>query len=391
MNSLLLQTKRKQARYLKSLAHKESFNFLIHLYRGPDPEKFLQNNAKNIHTSPSHAINSHSRSFPNPCAKYFTARSLSDSFQQYHSKNGTSIANSPDPLEAVEAKPQRKLVQAKESLSKLNVSHIAGNIEKIIRGRMQNNFRTVAIGSILITAWLTATFGKQMYNFFTEQTAEVAKETLRQESLQTQTQELATAVVQTLLNDKEVMRNAAAFLREAAGNDETRNALVGLALHILQHPDTLQEAVELGRKVVVHLAKEPSVINNIAILMTHVLKDDRVKKSASELVHKLSLEEEVYDAVVELTKRVLADESVNAQVVELLSKSSFSVLEDEEVISHSKEFITEVVTDDSIQRKGGQALWKTIYYSMQPHVKKIAAGSFIITSIIVFSIVQNNR
>ena len=45
--------------------------------------------------------------------------------------------------------------------------------------------------------------------------AEVAKETLKQESLQIQTEELAKAVVKTVLNDDEVFRRAISFLRQA--------------------------------------------------------------------------------------------------------------------------------------------------------------------------------
>uniref|UniRef100_A0A7S3UXV6 Uncharacterized protein n=1 Tax=Heterosigma akashiwo TaxID=2829 RepID=A0A7S3UXV6_HETAK len=270
-----------------------------------------------------------------------------------------------------------------------NLKHAEEYLMKRIHIGNQNRFRTAVLGTILTCCWLTATFGQEIYSFFTKQTAEVAKETLRQESLQIQTQELATAIVQTLLNDDQVMKNATIFLKEAAGNEETKKALVGLGLFILQHEETMREAVELGRKIVVQLSKEPSVINNIALLMLEVLKDKRVQESASDLVADLSENEQVYEAVVQLTNRVLSDPTVSDQVTTLLSEASISVLSDDTVISHSKEFISEVANDEEIQKAGSKALWHTVKYSVQPHLKRIVGAALVGTSIALFAVLQS--
>ena len=51
-----------------------------------------------------------------------------------------------------------------------------------------------------------------------------------------QTQELATAVVQTILTDKEIAYQTVAFLRDATTVPEVQEALLKLTIHILQHP-----------------------------------------------------------------------------------------------------------------------------------------------------------
>lgn len=90
----------------------------------------------------------------------------------------------------------------------------------------------------------------------TDKTAGLAKETLENESLKIQTQELATAVVQTILNDKEITAYAAMFLKEASTTAETQQALLDLTMHVLQHPQTLDEANKLVKKIVVSMGSD---------------------------------------------------------------------------------------------------------------------------------------
>lgn len=100
------------------------------------------------------------------------------------------------------------------------------DVEAKLMARMRTHnkgrFRTIALCTVLGTIWVFNTFGSEIRKFVGGQTAEVARETLRHESLQIQTQELATAVVNTLLNDPEVLSGTSLFLQMAAVNPETQ-------------------------------------------------------------------------------------------------------------------------------------------------------------------------
>ncbi|EWM20696.1 hypothetical protein Naga_100674g3 [Nannochloropsis gaditana] len=61
---------------------------------------------------------------------------------------------------------------------------------------------------------------------------------------------------------------------------------------------------------------------------------------------------QVYTAVVELSARLVAEPKVLTAVNELLLASSHKVLEDPQVVDHSKTFVAEVVADDALQRTG---------------------------------------
>lgn len=148
------------------------------------------------------------------------------------------------------------------------------------------------MSSLLAAVWVVAVWGNKIREYFSKQTAAIAKETLgcvrqclacvlvpfsfvisrfscfianavRNESLQIQTQELAGAVVQTVLNDPEVLAKAAAFLRDASQTAETQAALLQLTVHVLNHPDTLNEVVKLTQELAKILAKDPDTIQQV--------------------------------------------------------------------------------------------------------------------------------
>lgn len=120
----------------------------------------------------------------------------------------------------------------------------------------QQRFRAMFIGTIMLIAWISIVFGTRLRKYFTEQTAGLAKETLENKELKIQTQELATAVVQTILENKEIASHAAAFLKEASTVPETQQALLKLTLHILQHKETLEELTKLSQRLIKDLAND---------------------------------------------------------------------------------------------------------------------------------------
>lgn len=120
----------------------------------------------------------------------------------------------------------------------------------------QSKFRAYLLGTILILGWISIVFGARLRKYFTEQTAGLAKETLENESLKIQTQELATAVVQTILEDKDITSHAATFLKEASTAPETQQALLKLTMHILQHKDTMDEVTKITQKLIKNLAND---------------------------------------------------------------------------------------------------------------------------------------
>jgi hypothetical protein len=133
----------------------------------------------------------------------------------------------------------------------------------------QQRFRLYLLSTILFIIWVVSLFGAEIRKMLSDQTAGLAQETLKNESLKIQTQELAMAVVQTVLNDKEVTAHAASFLREASVVPETQQALLELTLHVLQHPDTLNEVAVLVKKLLDVLGNDPVRSEICNIMMSY--------------------------------------------------------------------------------------------------------------------------
>ncbi len=133
-------------------------------------------------------------------------------------------------------------------------------MEKKLRDRLQHQdpaqFGAVGLSLLLVIFWVAAVFRKPIKDIVAKETAGLAKETLDNETLQSQTKELATAVVQTILTNQEITAQAALFLRIAASTPETQAAMVKVGLHVLQHPDTLVHATVLVKQLLETLVND---------------------------------------------------------------------------------------------------------------------------------------
>lgn len=140
------------------------------------------------------------------------------------------------------------------------INHSIGDIEKVLMARIhesnQRRFRIMFFSSAAFVVTFFVIFGEAISKKLRSLTTGLALETLEDKSIKIQTQELAMAVVQTVLNDKDVTAQAASFLREAAQTPETQEALLKLTLHVLQHPDSVKELSLLTKQVIANLADD---------------------------------------------------------------------------------------------------------------------------------------
>ena len=134
-------------------------------------------------------------------------------------------------------------------------------VMKNVRESNKRRFRLIVGSLIFGISWFFWVFGETISKKLRSLTTGLALETLEDKSIKIQTQELAMAVVQTVLNDKQVTAQAASFLREAAHTPETQEALLKLTLHVLQHPDSKKELLILTKHVIDELSKD-KVSNN---------------------------------------------------------------------------------------------------------------------------------
>lgn len=137
---------------------------------------------------------------------------------------------------------------------------LEASIMERIHTSNKRRFRGILLSSFVVITWFFATFGSKIKQTLTRQTADIAKETLENKSLQIQTQELARAVVQTILNDKEVTLRAAVFVREALSTPETKDALLNLLYDLVQHPKTQAALAQVTKSVIKDVVNDKVMI-----------------------------------------------------------------------------------------------------------------------------------
>jgi hypothetical protein len=174
---------------------------------------------------------------------------------QPSSTDGTNVSHGTSDAKTHDEIPRSRYQEAFRS-----VNHTYEEIEQKLMHRIHESsktrFRAYFVGTLLFVFWIVSLFGDRLYKMMSEKTADFAKETLGNESLKTETHELATAVVQTVLNDKDITTRASVFLQEASNAPETQAAFLKLVIHVLQHPDTYKEIILLGSKLVADLSHD---------------------------------------------------------------------------------------------------------------------------------------
>jgi len=247
----------------------------------------------------------------------------------------------------------------------------------------RTRFRSRLVFWALAVLWTSVVFGEKLRRIFTDQTATLATETLENENLKVQTQELASAVVATILNDPEVTSKASQFLKMAATTEETQQALLQLTTHILQHPSTLDEVTKLGKELVHRLAADRETIDQLARLIANAFETAELRDASQKLVIWLCEDPQIFAAVQKLTMDILASREVGAATNGLMAESASRTMEDTKIMDQSRDFLAEVVGDDRLQREGGNALWNTVAHAVQPSMYRVAGFTLTCASALV--------
>jgi hypothetical protein len=187
-----------------------------------------------------------------------TSQDASASTTNHQKRHGTEATGSTS--SANPGHKERKYLWTSAEAITYATTRAYGDMETAIMSRIkesnQRRFRMYFYPSMILVSAVIYFFGSEFRKYLAQETAGLAKETLENENLKVQTQELATAVIQTVLNDKEVTKQAAKFLQQAAGAPETQEALLKLTQYILSHPDTLKEVIKLVKQLLQELSTD---------------------------------------------------------------------------------------------------------------------------------------
>ncbi|OQR85230.1 hypothetical protein THRCLA_10731 [Thraustotheca clavata] len=209
-------------------------------------------------------------------------------------------------------------------------------------------------------------FAPELKNSMSKTTAEVASETLQNENLQIQTQELASQIVQTVLNDPKVLNQALQFIKNLSESEITQTALVNLTSNVLNNPQTMAQVTKLSKQLLLNLLQDPTTLRQFVNLLKNAIADPATRESVIALLEKLMQDENTKARLAHLMSHTFVQEPVKKSVTNTLTNSLHDVMSNPDIQDHAKVFIGGVVRDETVQTQSGEAIWNTMSYVFTP-------------------------
>ncbi|GMF35169.1 unnamed protein product [Phytophthora lilii] len=233
------------------------------------------------------------------------------------------------------------------------------------------------LGSLVLGGVGLVAFGPELKLGMSKHTAEVASRSLQDETLRDNTRELASQIVQTVLNDPKVLDQASRFLQRVSLKandfllqlvvmDVTREALRALVIHTLNDPMTRAQVADLTKHTVAALLEDPKTLRQLVDLLRSTVVDPQAKEALLLLLEQIMRDEQTRANLTQLLAHTFLQDAVKQNVGKTLSDSVHDVLSRRDVQNHAKEFVSGVVRDQTVQAQGGEAIWGTFMYALTP-------------------------
>lgn len=180
--------------------------------------------------------------------------------------------------------------------------------------------------------------------------------------------------------------DAKRILNELLASDNIRTRGANIASSVIQSEPFQNACKVLVRNIWNDLINDKETYHQLVTLLNTVLQNDKTHAAVKDLVLQLVNDEDVYKELTKLVVKLGEEQEVLDATQQLLTESSHNTLNDPNVLDHSMEFATEVMGDDVLQRTGGDALWNTVGYAVQPSNQAVlmGIGSTIIAGVLYF-------
>ncbi|KAI9911035.1 hypothetical protein PsorP6_011027 [Peronosclerospora sorghi] len=237
---------------------------------------------------------------------------------------------------------------------------------EMVRRLMRSQRMWWWVGSFILGGVGIVAFGPELKLGMSKHTADVASRSLQDETLRDNTRALASQIVQTVLNDPKVLDQASMFLQRLLMMESTRGALQRLVTQTLQDPQTRSHVAALTKQTVRVLLDDPETVRQMVDFLRSAVVAPETKEALMLLLDQLMHDDQTRANVTHLLAHTLLQDIVKQSVGETLRASVHDVLNRRDVQDHTKEFISDVIRDQTVQAQGGEAIWETFKYALTP-------------------------
>ncbi|KAL3810353.1 hypothetical protein ACHAXA_003082 [Cyclostephanos tholiformis] len=160
--------------------------------------------------------------------------------------------------------------------------------------------------------------------------------------------------------------DAKRILNQYVASENIRTAASRIASEVIQMEPFQNACKKLVRNIWDDLINDEETHSQLTTLLFTVLQNEKIYSAIKDLLLQLVNDEEVNRELTKLVVKLGDEPDVLAATQQVLTESAHRTMNDPNVLDHSMEFATEVMGDDVVQRTGGDALWNTVGYAVQP-------------------------
>ena len=160
--------------------------------------------------------------------------------------------------------------------------------------------------------------------------------------------------------------DAKRILNQFLASENIRTAASRIASEVIQMEPFQNACKKLIRNIWDDLINDKETYSQLTTLLYNVLQNEKIYSAVKDLLLQLVNDEEINRELTKLVVKLGEEPDVLAATQQVLTESAHRTMNDPNVLDHSMEFATEVMGDDVVQRTGGDALWNTVGYAVQP-------------------------
>ena len=165
------------------------------------------------------------------------------------------------------------------------------------------------------------------------------------------------------------------LINDVLTSDNIRKRASNIASGVVESEAFQKACSVLVKNLWNDLVNDPETTKQLTTLVYTVLQNERIYTAVKDLLMQLINDDEVYKELTQLVVKIGEEQEVLDATQKLLTKSAHNTLNDRDVLEHSMEFATVVVGDDAVQRTGGDAIWNSFNYAIQPGGNAMLTGA----------------
>ena len=175
--------------------------------------------------------------------------------------------------------------------------------------------------------------------------ATLAHDVLADDQLRGQLEQLSKMLVAALLADEVTVTTMSRFVQQILKSEDITNSVLAIVLRVIHDERTVQQVVELLQRVLA----QPSTKDALVLVLSNAMADGLGKEASIEYVRAV--------VTADTTKQLLS---------QLATQQVGMVLSAEDTKEVAREFVETVLTDEALQARAAEVVWRIIKQTFTP-------------------------